>query len=47
VEAHGSAGPFLIRIETRAGHGLGKPVSKMIQEDADIFAFLLKYLEVS
>jgi prolyl oligopeptidase len=40
------SGPFLIRVETRAGHGLGKPVSKMIQEDADIFAFLFKYLEV-
>ncbi len=30
----------LIRIETHAGHGAGKPVSKMIEEDADIFAFL-------
>ncbi len=30
----------LIRVETRAGHGAGKPVSKMIEEDADIFTFL-------
>jgi prolyl oligopeptidase len=36
--------PVLIRVETKAGHGAGKPVSKMIEEDADIFAFLFKYL---
>jgi prolyl oligopeptidase len=33
--------PALIRIETRAGHGGGKPVSKKIDETADEFAFLL------
>ena len=33
-------GPFLIRVETKAGHGAGKPVSKMIDEDADILEFL-------
>ena len=33
--------PTLIRIETSAGHGAGKPTSKVIQEAADIFAFLL------
>ncbi|MFN3551807.1 MAG: prolyl oligopeptidase family serine peptidase [Novosphingobium meiothermophilum] len=32
--------PQLIRIETRAGHGSGKPVSKLIEESADVFAFL-------
>lgn len=31
--------PALIRIETDAGHGAGKPTSKIIQEYADIFAF--------
>ena len=35
--AHG--GPALIRIERRAGHGAGKPVAKMIDEDADIYTF--------
>jgi prolyl oligopeptidase len=34
----------LIRVETRAGHGAGKPVSKVIDEDADIFAFLIRHL---
>jgi prolyl oligopeptidase PreP (S9A serine peptidase family) len=28
-------------VETRAGHGEGKPMSKVIEEDADIFAFVL------
>ena len=36
--------PLLVRIETRAGHGLGKPTSKLIDESADIFAFLLHHL---
>jgi prolyl oligopeptidase len=43
-----SAGPapVLIRVETKAGHGAGKPTSKIIEEDADIFAFLFKALDV-
>ena len=32
--------PVLIRIETRAGHGLGKPTDKIIAEVADLWAFL-------
>ena len=32
--------PHLIRIETRAGHGSGKPTDKVIAESADILAFL-------
>ena len=31
--------PHLIRIETRAGHGAGKPVDKLIDEYADTYAF--------
>jgi len=31
--------PVLIRIETRAGHGAGKPTSKIIEEQADIWSF--------
>jgi prolyl oligopeptidase len=39
---HAQAGPapVLIRIETRAGHGTGKPVSKQIEESADELSFL-------
>jgi prolyl oligopeptidase len=36
--------PILIRIETRAGHGLGKPTSKIIDERADVYAFLFNVL---
>jgi len=32
--------PHYIRIETRAGHGSGKPTSKIIEEAADVYAFL-------
>ncbi|HMC88767.1 MAG TPA: prolyl oligopeptidase family serine peptidase, partial [Gemmataceae bacterium] len=41
----GSA-PVLIRIETRAGHGAGKPTAKMIEELADEYAFLVKNLHM-
>jgi prolyl oligopeptidase len=33
--------PILIRIETKAGHGAGKPTSKQIDEAADIWAFVM------
>ena len=36
--------PILIRIETRSGHGGGKPTSKIIAETADSWAFLYKEL---
>ncbi|MFC7536570.1 prolyl oligopeptidase family protein [Sphingomonas sp. GCM10030256] len=35
--------PHLIRIETRAGHGSGKPTDKIIEEAADVYAFLAKH----
>jgi prolyl oligopeptidase len=35
--------PRLIRIETRAGHGSGKPTTKIIEEAADVYAFLAQY----
>ncbi|HEY2909101.1 MAG TPA: prolyl oligopeptidase family serine peptidase, partial [Gemmataceae bacterium] len=37
--------PVLIRIETKAGHGAGKPTSKAIEEVADLWAFLVKTLD--
>lgn len=36
--------PMLIRIEHKAGHGAGKPISKLIEDKADFFAFLEKHL---
>ncbi len=34
----------LLRVETRAGHGLGKPTSKLIEEASDVYAFFLHHL---
>jgi prolyl oligopeptidase len=38
---HTGKNPVLIRIEKSAGHGAGKPTSKVIEESADMMAFLL------
>ncbi len=40
----GRKNPYLIRIETKAGHGAGKPTSKRIDEAADMTAFLFHFL---
>ncbi|WP_343702469.1 prolyl oligopeptidase family serine peptidase [Chitinophaga sp.] len=40
-EAHKGPNPVLIRIETQAGHGAGKPTSKLIDEATDIWAFTM------
>ncbi len=36
--------PILLRVETKAGHGAGKPTSKVIEEQADIYAFIFRVL---
>lgn len=43
-EAQAGTAPVLIRIETKAGHGAGKPTAKIIEEQADIYGFLVKNL---
>jgi prolyl oligopeptidase len=40
----GDSGPALLRVDRRAGHGLGKPTSMLIDEAADIFAFFIHHL---
>lgn len=45
-ETHRGSNPVLIRIETKAGHGAGKPTSKQIDEAADRWAFLARTLDV-
>jgi prolyl oligopeptidase len=45
-EAHVGEKPVLIRIETKAGHGAGKPTTKVIEEIADKWGFLLRALEI-
>ena len=42
--AQAGQAPVLIRIETKAGHGAGKPTSKQIEELTDIYGFLFKNL---
>ncbi|MGB7377499.1 MAG: prolyl oligopeptidase family serine peptidase [Rivularia sp. (in: cyanobacteria)] len=44
--AHDGEAPVLIRIETKAGHGAGKPTAKIIEEVADKWAFLVKTLGI-
>jgi prolyl oligopeptidase len=38
--AQGGSAPILIRIETSAGHGAGKPTTKKVDSDVDLFTFL-------
>lgn len=45
-ESQKTFSPIFIRIETSAGHGAGKPTSKLINETADKFAFLVKELKM-
>jgi prolyl oligopeptidase len=42
--AQGGSQPILIRIDTKAGHGAGKPTTKLIEEAADRWAFLVQVL---
>lgn len=44
--AQACANPTLVRIETKAGHGAGKPTTKQIDEAADRFAFLVRELHM-
>lgn len=45
-ECHIGDAPVLIRIETKAGHGAGKPTAKIIEEAADKWGFLVRVLGV-
>jgi len=38
---HKGNNPVLVRIETQAGHGAGKPTSKQIEESADMYGFIM------
>ena len=38
--------PVLIRIETKAGHGAGKPTTKLIEEAAEKWGFLVGNLKI-
>jgi prolyl oligopeptidase len=38
--ANGGNNPTLIRIDTKSGHGAGKPITKVLEEQADIYSFI-------
>ncbi len=40
-EKNSGKNPVLVRVETRAGHGAGKPTSKQIEEATDVYGFIM------
>ena len=45
-EAQRGPAPVLLRVDTKSGHGHGKPISKIVEEHADIYTFLTKVLGI-
>ncbi|MBR5084366.1 MAG: S9 family peptidase, partial [Prevotella sp.] len=45
-ECHVGKAPVLIRIDTKAGHGGGKPLAKILEEQADIYGFIMHNLKM-
>lgn len=43
-EKYKGSNPMLIRIETKAGHGAGKPTAKLIEESSDVWSFVFQNL---
>ncbi|XP_064846650.1 prolyl endopeptidase-like [Oncorhynchus masou masou] len=43
----GQSNPLFIHVDTKSGHGAGKPTSKVIQEVADTYAFIARCLNIS
>lgn len=46
-KANAGPNPILLRVEPKAGHGAGKPISKILNEQTDIWSFLLWQLGVN
>lgn len=46
-EKYKGTNPVLIRIDVKAGHGAGKPISKIIEEQADIWSFMFYNMNIT
>lgn len=46
-ECHKGNAPVLIRIDTKAGHGGGKPLAKALEEQAEIYSFVLNNMGIN
>jgi prolyl oligopeptidase len=42
----GSENPLLLQVEVKAGHGLGKPTSKLIAQYTDLYSFLMQIFDM-
>jgi prolyl oligopeptidase len=40
-DKHEGKNPVIVRIETKAGHGAGKPTTKVIEENTDMYSFIM------
>lgn len=45
--ANGPDRPILLRVDTKAGHGIGKPIGKLLEDDLDIWSFVFWQLGVN
>ena len=45
-ECNGGTNPTIIRIDSKAGHGAGKPMAKVLEEQADIYGFIMYNLKM-
>src|SRR5258708_2482467 len=44
---NGSNRPILLRLDSKAGHGIGKPIGKVVEEDTDFWSFVFWQLGIS
>jgi len=45
--ANGPDRPILLRVDTKAGHGIGKPIGKLLEDDVDIWSFVFWQLGIN
>ncbi len=46
LQEKGKGGPLLLRVVKKAGHGMGKPINKLIEDESYEFAFLQQALRM-